>query len=84
MFGFKKNKEKTYKEDSVRYVLLQILQKTIDRKTLKFFIEKEIKPIVGKDFINQMYTALNLKDIQVDDNELDRWMEALDEIEKRK
>ncbi len=81
MFNWFKRRRK-YSEESVKYVLTRILEETIDRDSLRNFVNKKMINIVDKEFINEMYVGLNMNDNKADQSDLNRWMDALDIIEK--
>ena len=84
MFGFlrrlftKKPTYKKYDEYAVRYVLSSILSSTIDRRVISLILEEELKYIVGKDIINNIYKKINHNDKRVDKWNINKWMTVLD------
>ena len=75
-----------YDEFTVKYIISSILSSTIDRRVVSLILEKEIKPIVGREIINDIYEQINYDDKIVDDWNLNKWIGVLNkrqlEVEK--
>lgn len=84
MFFFKKKKDKPieYSKHLFEHIIKNILDETIDRKILFELMRQRLKPIVGKDVIQQFLLEINRIEKQSDKKKIEYWMNRAHKADK--
>jgi hypothetical protein len=83
MLFFKKNKKKEYSEHLFRYIVKNILDETVDRKILFELIREKLKPVVGKDFVQQFLIEINRIEKQLDRRKIEYWTQKAQDAREK-
>jgi hypothetical protein len=71
--------EKRYRYGKIRWLISRILQDTINKKDVEDLIMKELGPIIGFKFAENIVKSMLKKDENKDRRVIEDWMKKLDD-----
>lgn len=75
-------RKQTYTKEVVELIISDILRQTVDRCTVRCFLQEDISPLLGEKLVETFFAKINDLEKKADVYQLDYWMKKLELFQK--